>query len=180
MNILQTPVIVMSVLAWLAAPTHSLDEASQKEAMRRHMLPKSKVSVNSSHLKPDVPLTSLPPAQTQTTAAAAAPAAKPASGDTPEAHRTDDAWWRKRIADARTAVEKDQAAADGLQTHINALQRDVVNVDDPLRQAKLREDLKTAMLQLDLAKNKVTEDQASIKQIQDEARRLDVPAGWVR
>jgi hypothetical protein len=84
------------------------------------------------------------------------------------------------MADARTAVERDQAAADGLQTHINALQRDVVNVDDPLKQAKLREDLKTAMLQLDLAKNKVTEDQAFVKQIQDEARRLDVPAGWVR
>jgi len=178
MNILQTPFLVMSVLAWLAAPTHSLGEAAQKEAMRRHMLPKSKVSLNSSHLKPDVPVTSLPPASTQTTAAA--PAAKPASGDGPEAHKADDAWWRKRMADARTAVDRDQAAADALQTHINGLQRDVMNVDDPLKQAKLREDLKTSLVQLDLAKSKVTDDQAFVKQIQDEARRLDVPAGWVR
>jgi septal ring factor EnvC (AmiA/AmiB activator) len=148
--------------------------------MRRHMLPKSKVSVNSSHLKPDLPVTSLPPAAAQTTAAAAGPAAKPASGDGPEAHRADDAWWRKRIADARTAVDRDQAAADSLQTQINTLQRDVVNVDDPLKQAKLREDLKTSLLKLDLAKTKVTDDQAYVKQIQDEARRLDVPAGWVR
>ncbi len=179
MSMLQNPFLVISVLAWLAAPTHSLGEAAQKEAMRRQMLPKSKVSLNSSHLKPDVPVTSLPPASTQPASSAAA-AAKPATGDGPESHKTDDAWWRKRIADARTAVDRDQAAAEALQTHINALQRDVVNVDDPLKQAKLREDLNASLLQLERAKTKVVDDQAYIKQIQDEARRLDVPAGWVR
>jgi hypothetical protein len=179
MNSLQTPFLVLSVLAWLAAPTHSLDEASQKEAMRRHMLPKSKVSLNSSHLKADRSVTSLPEASAQTSTATAGPAAKPAA-DTPAAHKTDDVWWRTRIADARKAVDRDQAAFDALQTHINGLQRDVVNVDDPLRQAKLREDLKTSLVQLDLAKAKVADDEAAVKQIQDEARRLDVPAGWVR
>jgi len=171
------PVIITAVLSWLAAPPHSLSEVAQKEALRRQMLPKAHVSVSGTGMPGGMPLPSQTPAPT---AAQPASAAAPAPANPAEEHRTDEAWWRKRLSDARTALEQDQTTAATLQTRINGLQRDVVNVDNPLRQAKLREDLNNALADLEKAKTRVTNSQNAIQGIQDEARRMSVPPGWVR
>ena len=167
----------MAILSWLAAPAQSLNQVAQKEALRRQLLPKAKVSVSGTGM----PAGMTPPAQAPGPAATspAATAANPPANPAME-HRTDEAWWRKRMSDARTALDQDQATAATLQTKINGLQRDVVNVDNPVQQAKLRDDLNNALADLEKAKTRVTNDQSAIQSIQDEARRMDVPPGWVR
>jgi hypothetical protein len=167
----------MAILSWLAAPAHSLNEVAQKEAFRRQLLPKAKVSVSGTGM----PGGAVPPSPTPASTAAA-PAA--ASANTPPNaaadHRTDESWWRKRFADAHAALDRDQASAEALQTKINGLQRDVVNHDNPIQQGKLRDDLTKALADLEKAKTQITDDQTAIQSIQDEARRMDVPPGWVR
>jgi len=175
--ILQNPIVIMAILSWLAAPPHSLGEVAQKEAMRRQMLPKAQVSVSGSGLPGGMSAPSPTPAATATQPAAAAPSAPTNSAAD---HKTDEAWWRKRISDARTALDQDQNTAATLQTKINGLQRDVVNVDNPVQQAKLRDELTNALTDLEKAKSRVTNSQNAIQSIQDEARRMDVPPGWVR
>jgi hypothetical protein len=166
----------MAILSWLAAPAHSLNEVAQKEAFRRQMLPKAKVSVSGAGVPRDmVPSQTASPAAGQPAAAAAAAPASPAAE-----HKNDEAWWRKRLADARATLDKDQTSAVALQGKINGLERDVVNVDNPIQQGKLRDQLKTALAELEGAKAKIANDQNAIQTIQDEARRMDVPAGWVR
>jgi len=70
--------------------------------------------------------------------------------------------------------------AEAMQSHINALQNDVVNRDDPAQQALLRQRLATALAELERLKDQIATDRKTILDIQDEARRLGVPAGWVR
>jgi hypothetical protein len=168
----------MAIVSWLAAPPHSLSEVAQKEAMRRQMLPKAQVSVSGSGLPAGMSMPS--PAPASAPAGQPAPAAAAAPGNTAADHKSDEAWWRKRVSDARKALDDDQAMAATLQTKINGLQRDVVNVDNPVQQAKLRADLTNALSDLDKARARVTNSQNAIQGIQDEARRMDIPAGWVR
>lgn len=177
MTVLHTPFVVMAILSWLAAPAHSLNEVAQKEAFRRQLLPKAKVSVSGTGVPRDMvaPSQTAAPAAGQPAAAAANAPANPAAE-----HKNDEAWWRKRLADARVALDRDQTSVAAVQGKINALQRDVVNVDNPVQQGKLRDQLKTALAELETAKAQVANDQSAIVAIQDEARRMDVPAGWVR
>jgi len=176
-TVLQTPFVVMAILSWLAAPASTLSGVSQKEAFRRQLMPKSKVSVSGSGIPRDMVPSSPTPAPAAGQAAAAVPAAK---ANPAEEHKNDEAWWRKRLVDARTALDTDQTTVSTLQGKINVLQRDVVNVDNPIQQGKAREELANSLALLDKAKAQVVADQNAIQAIQDEARRMDVPAGWVR
>jgi len=169
----QTPVVVFVVTAWLAAPPQSLSEASQKEAMRRKMTPRSRAVLSNESLPP-VPITAAAP-----TPAAAGDPAKPASTDKPEIKK-DEQWWRKRVTDAQQSLDRSKLLVDALQSKINALKRDSVNTDNPVQQAKAREDLKRAMADQDTARLQVEVDQKTIEEIREEARKENVPPGWVR
>ena len=40
-------------------------------------------------------------------------------------------YWRKRLADLQTALDRDQTYLDAVQSRVNALTTDFVNRDDP-------------------------------------------------
>jgi hypothetical protein len=69
---------------------------------------------------------------------------------------------------------------EALQSKINSLRRDSVNFDDPNKQRKAREELQAALTELDRNQKIVTEDQKAVSAIQDDARRANVPASWIR
>ena len=173
----QSTVVVMAILSWLAAPPRSLAEASAREAFRRSTAPKTKVVLTNAGLPPSAMVSGASVAPPPAEAASDAASAKPAGAPT-EKH--DEQWWRKRMAGAREQLRNDQQAAEDLQTRINALQRDSVNRDNPQQAAKLREDLQKALTTLEATKAQIDVDQKAIVAIQDDARRADVPAGWVR
>jgi hypothetical protein len=181
----QSPIFVLSVVAWLSAPPASLGEAAEREAVRRRMMPKSVAVLTNLGLPREVPLIAAPPpgdpAITPPPAAtppqAAAPPAEPAK---PAKDERDEKWWRARMAAARGAIERGQVMADALQSRINALQRDVVNMDDPAQQAKLRTDLGKALGELERTTKQIEADRKAVTDLQEEARRLNVPPGWLR
>ncbi len=70
--------------------------------------------------------------------------------------------------------------AEAMQSHVHALQNDVVNRDDPAQQALLRQRLATALAELERLKDQIAADRKTLLDIQDEARRLGVPAEWIR
>jgi hypothetical protein len=67
-----------------------------------------------------------------------------------------------------------------MQTRINSLQSDVVNIDDPAQQALARQNLGRALGELERLDKQVQADRDEIGRIQDEARRQRVPPGWMR
>ena len=168
--------------AGVASAQTLADVARQEEARRKAVAGAGKVYTNEALQPAPPPSPGSVPAATPTPAAPSAadadaakpgdPAAKPASN--PEAE------WKKRIADTREALSRSQAFADALQTRINVLSADFVNVDDPVKRSVVASDRDKALKELDRVKAEITTHQKMIAQIQDEARKAGVPAGWVR
>ena len=178
-----TPTVVLWLLTWLAAPPASLGEAALKESIRRQATTKSTATLTNLGREMEPPpaaaVSGMPtPPEPQAAAAGATGAAgEPAKAVDPA---QDEQWWRARMNNARLAVDKDNLLIEALQSRINALQADVVNIDDPVQQGKARQNLGKALTELDSMKQKRDTDLKSIAAIQDEARRSNVPPGWIR
>ena len=186
----QMPAVIVFLAAWLSSPPTGLADVAQREAFRRNATQKSQATLTNLGLPAEpVPPAAVsmpspaPPPSADPAAKAADPTAKPADpaapGAKPDAPR-DENWWRGKMADLRSVADKDLAAASALQTRINRLQADSVNIDDPLKQTKARMDLVKAMDDLEKLKLQVEADRRAIAALQEEARRLSIPAGWIR
>jgi len=178
-----TPTAVLWLLTWLASPPASLGEAALRESIRRQATTKSTATLTNLGREMEPPPAAAvsglptPPEPPAATAGAAGTAASPAKAVDPA---QDEQWWRARMNNARLAVDKDNLLIEALQSRINALQADVVNIDDPVQQGKARQSLGKALTELDSMKQKRDTDLKSIAAIQDEARRSNVPPGWIR
>ncbi len=106
------------------------------------------------------------------------PGGKPAPVD--PAAMKDQAFWAGRMSKARTDLSRTQMFADSLQTKINSLQTDFVNRDNPSRRTKIKQDRNTALAELERLKKEIDEQTKAIAAIEEEARRANVPAGWLR
>lgn len=189
---LTVPAIGLAVLVVSAssAAAQSLGEiARQEEARRKAIRSSGKVYTNENLDAQPAPAT--PPAPQPTTPAAPAapststPPAAPAPGAAPSASSASgapktEADWRKRVTDERDALSRAQIFADALQTKLNSLETDFVNTDDPARRALVDADRQKSRAELDRVKQEIQQHQKAITDVQDEARRAGVPAGWVR
>jgi len=190
----QVPAVVVMVLGWLATPPASLGEVAQREALRRSLTPKSTGALTNLGLPEEPPPAAVstppvepppvkePPEETEPppAVAAGAAAAAPAAAPPAASQRRDEKYWRDRITEARAALDQDQVLAEAMQSRINALQTDVVNRDDPAQQAQLRQQLARALAELDRLSKQIDADKKAITNIEQEARRLGVPPGWLR
>ena len=179
----QMPAVIVFLAAWLASPPAGLADVAQREAFRRLATQKSQATLTNLGLPAEpVPpaAVSMPASATSSAADPSAKVAEPAAPGVKNDPPRDEGWWRGKMTELRTAAGKNQMAADTLQARINRLQADSVNLDDPLKQTKARMDLVKAMEDLDKMKVQVDADRRAIAALQEEARRLSVPAGWVR
>jgi hypothetical protein len=193
MTLWQMPAVVLTIVTWLTSPPTNLAEVAQREALRRTLTPKAAGSFTNDNLRPDYrPMAVVPDAAgaggdtgagvtaENPTGAAQPPAATPAAGAAPGGAAADEKAWRTRIAEARAAMDRDQGLVEAMQSRINSLQNDIVNRDDPAQQGALRQTLAKALSELERLRAQVATDQKAIAAIQDDARRQNVPPGWVR
>jgi hypothetical protein len=110
-----------------------------------------------------------PPAQ-------AAPAQEPPAPDPLK----DPEYWRKRMADARLQRDRNAFLMEAVQSRINALTTDFTARDDPYQRAKIGDDRQRAIAELERMTQEQNAIEKQIADIQEEARRANVPAGWVR
>ena len=83
------------------------------------------------------------------------------------------------IADAREALQRSQTFAAALQKQLKSRATDFVNRDPgPAQPIAKKRDKVTA--ELERVKKDIDDQTKAISAIQDEARRANVPAGWVR
>jgi septal ring factor EnvC (AmiA/AmiB activator) len=107
-----------------------------------------------------------------------AAAGAPTDGSASESHN--EQWWRDRMASARKDLDEHQRLAGALQSQIAALTTDFVNRDDPAQRARIQNDRQKAMDSLASMQKQIEADQKAITAVQDDARRANVPPGWVR
>ena len=106
-----------------------------------------------------------------------ADATKPAATDD---QKKDEAYWKGRLEKARSDRDRAQTFADALQSRINALTTDFAARSDPAQRAVIGTDRQKALAELDRVKKEIETNTKAIADIQEEARKAGVPAGWVR
>jgi hypothetical protein len=189
-------VVCLVVLAAASTGAQSLADVARAEAARRKELGKTSAKVytnddlrgepasspaqaaeaspasNGSAAKPEAP------ADGAANAAAAIdkPKAPPPAGEPVK----DEKYWRARITEARTALQRSQAFVDALQSHINGLYAEFTAMGDPIQRAAIEKKRNEAIAEQDRVKADITRQTKEIAAIEEEARRASVPSGWLR
>jgi hypothetical protein len=183
--------VVLGLVGGFAAGLYaqSLGEvARQEEARRKAIKEPAKVYTNDNLRGSDLPAPA-PAAATPQTPAAPAPASvqPPVAAQVPgtapagaPGEVRDEKYWRGRVDAARTALTRAQTFQEALQSRINALSADFVNRDDPAQRNVIAAERQKALAELDRVKQEIADGQKAIAAVQEEARRANVPAGWVR
>ena len=167
--------LLTAVLASAQAPP--LAEVARKEQERRKGTPPAtRVLTNK-----DLPKITGPaaPAAEKEAAAASPGAAEPAKTDQDKLEK-DEAWWRARMSAARDSLRRDEVLLDALQARVNGLTSEFVGRDDPHQRARLGEDRRKAIVELDRVRLEVEGLRKQIEEIEEEARKASVPPGWLR
>jgi len=172
----------LSLVTSVAASAQSLGAiAKQEEARRKSVKAAGKVYTNESlHAEPAPSTPPAAAAATEPSSSQAAPAPAPApAGDAADAKK-DEASWKKRVAAERESLERAKSFAEALQSRINALTTDFTNRDDPAQRAQVGSDRQKALTEMERVKKEIEAHTKAIADIQEEARKAGVPAGWVR
>jgi hypothetical protein len=173
--------LVVTALLSSASPlaAQSLADVAKQEQDRR------KTVKNAGKVPPPQVVSSGDGKDTPTTNADGNPAPADAvdgepNGDTKDAAPKGEAFWRARIAAARQQLDKDITYAAAMQTRINALTTDFVNRDDAAQRSVIANDRDRAMAELKNLEAAIQKDKDAIAGIEEEARKANVPSGWLR
>ena len=186
MSFWQAPIVVVALLTWLNSTPASFAEAAQREALRRQLMPKTTRQLSNLNLPASAIITEESVAAASADASGAAPAktgdqaaAGSATGSSAsESH--DEQWWRDRMTSVRKDLDEHQRLASALQSQIAGLTTDFVNRDDPAQRSRIQNDRQKAMDALASMQKQIDSDQKAITAVQDDARKANVPPGWVR
>lgn len=108
-------------------------------------------------------------------AAASADQPKPAA----KGQAKDEAYWRRRFADARRKLADDSKELDVLQREYNVKQLQYYsNPDVALREQYSREDLNQSLAAIDAKKQDIDNDKKALDDLQDELRTSGGEPGW--
>jgi hypothetical protein len=155
------------------------DVAKKEEERRKTVKPADKTYTNKDlgTLPPGTPSPS-PVKPAASTDAAARETEKPAEQEKEPVK--DQAYWAGRLKELQTQLQRDQTYVDALQTRVNSLATDFVNRDDPAQRAVLAKERQKALGELDRLKKQTEATTKAIADLEEEARRANVPPGWLR
>lgn len=175
-----------------AVPAQSLADTARKEEQRRQGVKTPGKALTNKDLKPAPPSSSdggapaqADAASTSTPSPSDAPPAAGSKADEKPAQpssdgKRDQKYWSGRMKGLQDQVRRDGVLVEAMQSRINALTTDFVNRDDPAQRDVIAKDRQTAVEELARLKKAVVDGTKAIAQLEDEARRAGVPAGWLR
>jgi hypothetical protein len=113
--------------------------------------------------------------------------AKPASGDAAAApaagadsSQKDQASFQSKLQELRATLDRDIVLQSAVQTQVNSLTTDFVNRDDPAQRSVIEADRTRALAELARLQKQIDADKKAIADFEEEARRANVPPGWLR
>jgi hypothetical protein len=183
---LLTAIVTMLALGTASVPLagQTLADVAKKEEERRKNVKESGKTYTNKDLGSLPPGTAAPPPAAQPPAATAndAAAAKDKEAEKPGEKEPvkDQAYWAGRMKELQTQVQRDQTYVDALQTRVNSLATDFINRDDPAQRGVLSSERQKALSELDRLKKQIEAGKKAIADLEEEARRANVPPGWLR
>ena len=181
-----TALVTIVALGTASVPLagQTLADVAKKEEERRKTVKASGKTYTNKDLGTLPPGTPAPPAQPPAAAATDAAAAKDKDKEAEKSGEKepvkDQAYWAGRMKELQTQVQRDQTYVDALQTRVNSLATDFINRDDPAQRGVLAGERQKALGELDRLKKQIETNKKSIADLEDEARRANVPPGWLR
>jgi hypothetical protein len=178
-----TYVAASCVLSYqVAVSAQSLaDVARAEEARRKTVRAGAKVYTNED-LR-GTPETSPAPAQPSAAAEGSAkpgePGAKPGE-QTPIDPAKTEKFWKDRAAAIQQALSRNKLLLDALQSQVNGLNAEFVNTDDPGQRGLLEARIQRATGELQRVQQDIEKETKAAADLQEDARKAGVPAGWIR
>ncbi len=121
-----------------------------------------------------------------TTGVATPPSSEPAvpvpteEADDAATPPADEDTWRNRVSAVRQAQQRAELMAEALQNRIDALWTEFTSRDDPSQRAVLEQDRQAAVDELADTRQQIDDLTQELEDIRTEARRANVPPGWLR
>jgi chromosome segregation ATPase len=175
--------IVVMGLGSVQVHGQTLADVAKKEEERRKTVKESGKTYTNKDLGTLPPGTpSLPAKPGASTDAAAKETEKPADQEKEKEKEPakDQAYWSGRMKELQTQLQRDQTYVDALQTRVNSLATDFVNRDDPAQRGALAGERQKALGELERLKKQIEATKKAIADLEEEARRANVPPGWLR
>lgn len=178
------PAIVLIITSAAFAPASSLAGVAMNESLRRLFTPAAQIRLNTIDIPPAMPASASVPAPKEDLASAAVKLGADPAVDKDKDKAKDDLGdentWRLKMNTARAALEQDEVLYDAMQSRINSLVADFASRDDPAQRAEIERQRVRALDELDRLKKQIQKDKDGIVEIEEDARRKGVPAGWIR
>lgn len=174
-------VIAVTLALQASVSAQSLaDVAKTEETRRKAIRGTAKVYTNDDLVR--TPTTS--PAPTQPAPAASA-GAKPGDATKPGEEKpvdpkTTQAYWKERAATIQQSLSRGKLLLEALQSQVNGLNAEFVNMDDPGQRDLLQARLQRASGELLRVQQDMEKQTKAAADLQTEARRANIPPGWVR
>jgi hypothetical protein len=155
------------------------DVARTEEARRKNVKKSSKVYTNEDLKGAGEAPPAPPPAAAASTAK---PEAKPETEKPKEESGPpkDEKYWRGRMTAMRDQVSRNAVLAEALQSRVNALNTEFANMDDPIRRAGIEQNRRKTLGEMERMKLETEKLNNDIVALEEEARRANVPPGWLR
>jgi hypothetical protein len=115
-----------------------------------------------------------------TAAPAEAPPAVTGAAEAAKEPKQDREYWRKRMDDLQSQRDRNTFMMDAVQSRINGLWADFTARDDPAQRAVIESDRNRALAELERMKKDQSALDKKIADLYEEARRANVPPGWLR
>ena len=185
LRILFAAVVSTAALAGASAPlfAQSLgDIARTEEARRQAVKAPAKVYTNKDlgNVDPGPPVPPPDASKAPPAPADGKDAEKDKDKDKEKTPVKDQAYWGGKVKALQAQVDRDQTYADAMQSRVNALTADFAARDDPAQRSVISSDRQKAVAELDRLKLAIQNDKKALADLQEEARRAGVPAGWLR
>lgn len=177
-----------AAFAGQSSQTVSLADVARAEEARRKTARKATMVFTNATLTAEDGSTPMPTAGTTTPGSSETPTAGAPSINIPggepepvveEGEKKDQKYWQGRIGTARSELSRMQMFAESMQTRLNVLAADIVNLDYPARGAA-EQQRNSALAELERLKKEIEQKTKEIAAIEIEARRAGVPVGWLR
>jgi hypothetical protein len=175
-------IVIPAALALQAGVfAQSLADVAKAEEARRKGI-KSSVKVYTNEDLGRTPSTSpapVAPAPAASTTAKPGDLAKPGE-EKPVDPKTTQAYWRERATAIQQSLSRNKLLLEALQSQVNGLNAEFVNMDDPGQRDLLQARLQRASGELLRVQQDIEKQNKAAADLQTEARRAGVPPGWVR
>lgn len=122
-----------------------------------------------------------PPASSSSVPApAAAIPTTPPPTDYRQVSMKDEAYWKGRRADVQAKIDTDTITLAAMVSRVNSLSSDFNNTRSLTQRMVLRREREEAATEATRLRAAVAADKRAIATLEEEARRIGVPAGWLR